>query len=66
MADDDLKRARIQALTEQHMDIVTKVQELYLELARVDTELIREGGGVVSGAIGGTIGGTIGVPRGTW
>ncbi len=58
--EDEIKAARVQALCERRAEIAVRMNELCLELAKVDLELMRTGG-IIGGAIGGTIGGTIGV-----
>ncbi len=53
---------RIHSLNDRKIDIALKMQELCLELARIDAEILRAGGCVSAcGAIGGTIGGTAAV-----
>jgi hypothetical protein len=63
MADESIQDTRFRALNERKAELVVRVREMCLELAKIDHEIIKAGG-VVSGPIGGTIGGTIGVESG--
>lgn len=70
MAAEDVKAARLKALCERKAELCVKYQEIVVEIAKVDLDIIRTGGvvatpiggtigGTIAGAIGGTIGGTI-------
>ncbi|PWW81591.1 MULTISPECIES: hypothetical protein [Prosthecochloris] len=65
--------AKIKSLNDRKIDVALNIQELYMELAKIDAEILRAGGmipvggtiggtigGVTGGTIGGTVGGTIG------
>ncbi len=63
MAEQKIDAARLQALTEKRTDIVIKMQELCLDLAKLDLDIVKSGGltrGPIAGTIGATIAGTIG------
>lgn len=61
MSGKEINKAKIQALCERRVELLVKHQELCVEIAKVDLEIVRAGGGIVSGPIGGTIGGTIAI-----
>lgn len=55
--------ARVDALVERRIGIVQKMQELCVELATLDLDIVKSGGltrGPIAGTIGATIAGTIG------
>jgi hypothetical protein len=69
----DIKKSRLTALCERRGELIVKMHELCLEVAKVELEILRAGGsvgggpiaGTIGGTIAGTIGGTIGAQSGT-
>lgn len=63
MVGKEIEDARLQALVERRIELAVKMQELCVELAKLDLEIVQSGGltrGPIAGTIGATIAGTIG------
>jgi hypothetical protein len=58
MSGQDIQATRVRALVQRRAELCVKLNEMVVEIAKVDLEIIR-GGGTVSGPIAGTIGGTV-------
>ena len=63
MADTEINETRLQALVQRRTELVVKMQELCLEVAKLDLEIVQAGGltrGPIAATIGATMAGTIG------
>jgi hypothetical protein len=59
----ELDTARLDALVRRRTELVTKMQEFCLDLAKLDLDIVKAGGltrAAIAGTIGATIAGTIG------